>query len=124
MPSAAHKTQFKKRQQAEFWHRINRLIFVLILVTICGLIFLSFYPELRRLQELRQNTTHLKQELVKKDQLLRDKTDEIQLLKNDPEYLETIARDRLDMMKDGETIYRLDGKVAPPAKSTKPTNWK
>ena len=125
MSSAAHKTQFKKRRQAVFWHRINRIVFVLILVTVCGLIFLSFYPQLRRLQDLRQNTARLKQDLAKKEQLLREKTDEIQLLKNDPEYLETIARDRLDMMKEGETIYRLDGKTAPPApKSTKPANSK
>jgi len=26
----------------------------------------------------------------------------------DPTYLETIARDRLDLMKEGETIFRLE----------------
>jgi cell division protein FtsB len=37
---------------------------------------------------------------------LREET----LLKLDPEYVGLIARDRLDLMKEGETIYRLDGK--------------
>ncbi|MEO6052638.1 MAG: septum formation initiator family protein [Chthoniobacterales bacterium] len=117
MPSAPHRTQFKKRRETEFWHRINRLIFFLILITIGGLIFLSFYPEWKRLKELRQNTNYLKQELTKKEQLLRTKSTEVDLLQNDPNYLEIIARDRLDMMKDGETIYRLDSK---PNKATSP----
>jgi cell division protein FtsB len=30
------------------------------------------------------------------------------LLKTDVSYLETIARDRLDLMKEGETIFRLE----------------
>jgi len=30
------------------------------------------------------------------------------LLKTDVTYLETIARDRLDLMKQGETIFRLE----------------
>ena len=34
------------------------------------------------------------------------------LLKTDPTYLETIARDRLDLMKEGETIFRLESRAA------------
>ncbi len=30
------------------------------------------------------------------------------LLRRDPEYVGMIARDHLDLMKEGETIYRLD----------------
>ncbi|MEO8206745.1 MAG: septum formation initiator family protein [Chthoniobacterales bacterium] len=118
MPSAPHRTQFKKRRQTELWNRINRLIFFLILVTIAGLIFLSFYPEWKRLRDLRQNTSNLRQEVAKKEQLLRAKSNEVYLLQNDPEYLEVIARDRLDMMKEGETIYRLDSKTTTVAPKT------
>jgi cell division protein FtsB len=32
----------------------------------------------------------------------------VYLLESDKEYIETIARDKLDMMKEGETIFRLD----------------
>jgi cell division protein FtsB len=32
------------------------------------------------------------------------------LLKADPAYLETIARDKLDLMKEGETIFRLESR--------------
>ena len=35
-------------------------------------------------------------------------TRQVALLKNDPTYLETIARDNLQLMKEGETIFRLE----------------
>ena len=35
-------------------------------------------------------------------------TREVTLLKTDVSYLETIARDRLDLMKEGETIFCLE----------------
>ncbi|MEO6848394.1 MAG: septum formation initiator family protein [Chthoniobacterales bacterium] len=73
------------------------------------LVFLAFNPELHRLQELRRNISHHKQKLAESEQLLHEKMDEVQLLKSDPKYLETIARDRLDMMKEGEMIYHFDG---------------
>ena len=41
---------------------------------------------------------------------------EIGWLQNDPEYLAVIARDKLDLMKDGETILR----VEPPKTSAPP----
>jgi len=36
-----------------------------------------------------------------------EREQEIHLLQTDRDYLETIARDRLDLMKEGETIFRL-----------------
>ena len=44
--------------------------------------------------------------------LLARQTREVNLLKTDATYLETITRDRLDLMKEGETIFRLE---PPPA---------
>jgi cell division protein FtsB len=40
--------------------------------------------------------------------LLARQTREVNLLKTDAGYLEMIARDRLDLMKEGETIFRLE----------------
>ena len=56
------------------------------------------------------------QQLVNEQQnLLAHQTREINLLKTDSTYLETVARDRLDLMKEGETIFRLE-----PARAAKP----
>jgi cell division protein FtsB len=40
--------------------------------------------------------------------MLARQTREVHLLKNDPTFLEIKARDRLDLMKEGETIFRLE----------------
>jgi cell division protein FtsB len=45
---------------------------------------------------------------------LAARTREVNLLKTDVSYLETIARDRLDVMKEGETIFRLETARAKP----------
>ncbi len=56
------------------------------------------------------------QELTAQQALRKQREREVYLLENDKEYIETIARDKLDMMKDGETIFRLDpSKGATPA---------
>ena len=44
--------------------------------------------------------------------LLSKQTREVNLLKTDPAYLETIARDRLDLMKEGETVFRIESAAA------------
>jgi cell division protein FtsB len=48
--------------------------------------------------------------LTEEKNLLARQTREVTLLKADPTYLETIARDKLDVMKEGETIFRLEAK--------------
>ena len=50
----------------------------------------------------------LQVQLNEQKDLLARQTREVNLLRTDSEYLETIARDRLDLMKDGETIFRLE----------------
>ena len=56
----------------------------------------------------------IKEELIAQQSLRKQREREVYLLENDKEYIETIARDKLDMMKEGETIFRLD-----PAKAAK-----
>jgi cell division protein FtsB len=53
-----------------------------------------------------------------KMQLARYEREEM-LLRRDPEYAGLIARDKLDLMKEGETIYRLDDPQFDPAKFRK-----
>jgi cell division protein FtsB len=57
----------------------------------------------------------LQQQVNDQRNLLARQTREINLVKTDTTYLETVARDRLDLMKEGETIFRLE-----PARAAKP----
>ncbi len=85
----------------------------LIAFTVITLIACAFVPELKNAREQNDRVEELRGEIQKQRDLLAVHTREVDLLKNDPTYIETIARDRLDMMKDGETIYRIDPSPTP-----------
>jgi cell division protein FtsB len=104
---------FRSRRQHTVWHSLNRLLVALIAFTVITLIACAFVPELKNAREQNDRVEELRVEIQKQRDLLAVHTREVDLLKNDPTYIETIARDRLDMMKDGETIYRIDPSPTP-----------
>ena len=104
---------FRLRRQHTVWHSLNRLLIALISFTVVTLIACAFVPELKNAREQSDRVDDLRAAIGKARSLLAEHTREVDLLKNDPTYIETIARDRLDMMKDGETIYRIDPAPTP-----------
>jgi cell division protein FtsB len=98
----------RRRRNPEVWHQLNKLLLGAILLVVLAFVALTFHPEWARRNEL---TAHLEEEQAKlaAEQLLqKQRTREVHLLRHDPEYVEIIARDKLGVMKDGETIFRLD----------------
>ncbi len=97
------------------WHSLSRLVFILILLIGAIPIVYSFLPEVsaRKLQMARVD--ELKSDIERRRMVLARHQREENLLKHDPEYVGLIARDRLDLMKEGETIYRFaaPGKTQP-----------
>ncbi len=84
---------------------VNVLLLLAMIVPFC---LLAFRPpaaeeaaQRARLQELESRRDQLMVEKAR----LRQKSD---LVANDPEYLELMARDRLMMQKDGEFIFRFE----------------
>jgi cell division protein FtsB len=67
-----------------------------------------FVPPYQKLNQSRAGIDNLQAQVNDQKMLLARQTREVNLLKTDPIYLETIARDRLDLMKEGETIFRLE----------------
>ena len=56
---------------------------------------------------MKRDVTAQKVRLKELRRLASDREQEVNLLQTDHEYLEMIARDKLDLMKEGETIFRL-----------------
>jgi cell division protein FtsB len=90
------------------WHSLNRFLFTLIVLTVAALVGYRFLPEVSKRREQQERVEQLKVEVEKERQLLVLNTRKKELLNYDAEYLGLVARDRLDLMKEGETIYRLD----------------
>jgi cell division protein FtsB len=99
---------FRGRREASIWQQLNRILRVLLFLAFALVIVSLFLPQHKKLTESRAEIDSLQAQVTEQRNLLARQTREVTLLKTDPTYLETIARDRLDLMKDGETIFRFE----------------
>jgi cell division protein FtsB len=109
------RAQLRQRRETDFWRAVNRFLVILIGIGLAVAIVLAFVPEMRRVDEMRTDLSDLQKQLADQQLLLRKQQRQEKWLTTDPGYVETLARDRLGLMKDGETIYRLDEKTANPS---------
>ena len=103
---------FRARREATVWQRLNSVLRVLLALAVVLVIVSLFLPPYKKLGQGRTEIENLQSQVNDQKILLARQTREVNLLKTDPTYLETMARDRLDLMKEGETIFRLE---TPPA---------
>jgi cell division protein DivIC len=103
---------FRERREATIWQRLNRVLRILLFIAIWLIVISLFVPPYNRLKQSRNDIDRLQALVNEQKVLLARQTREVNLLKTDATYLETIARDRLDLMKEGETIFRLESRGA------------
>jgi cell division protein FtsB len=99
---------FRARRDATIWQRLNRILFALLFLAVWLGIISLFVPPYQKMQAARGEIDALQAQRDEEKTLLARATREAIWLKTDPIYLETIARDRLDLMKEGETVFRLE----------------
>ena len=104
---------FRARREATVWQRLNSILRVLLVLALALVIVSLFLPQAKKLSQSRTEIENLQTQVTEQKILLARQTREVNLLKTDPGYLETMARDRLDLMKEGETIFRLEQLPAP-----------
>lgn len=98
------------------------------MLSICGLIFLSFtvflgfilvLPAWLELQSLRQQRESVVERLIKAQEEEEEARNRF-IWMMDPEYFERTARDRANQAKDGETVIRRPGPANQPPRQTAP----
>jgi cell division protein DivIC len=104
---------FRERREATVWQRLNSVLRVLLLLAAILVIVSLFLPLYKKLGQGRTENENLQSQVNDQKILLARQTREVNLLKTDSTYLETMARDKLDLMKEGETIFRLEPPPAP-----------
>jgi len=98
------------------WHSLNRFLLTLIVLSATIPIGYSFLPEVKKRKDAEMRNEELRTRIEDERMLLAHLELQEKLLKTDAEYVGTIARDRLDLMDKGETIYRLEPPKAGAAK--------
>jgi cell division protein FtsB len=99
---------FRARREASVWQRLNSILRVLLVLALVLVLVSLFLPQSKKLTQSRTEIENLQGLVNEQKTLLARQTREVNLLKTDPSYLETMARDRLDLMKESETIFRLE----------------
>ena len=99
---------FRSKPSGGIWHSLSKCVVALTVLSAAIPIAHSFLPEVSQRRAHQQRIEVLKSEVEKQKMLLARHQREESLLRRDPEYIGIIARDRLDLMKEGETIYRID----------------
>jgi cell division protein FtsB len=103
---------FRARREASIWQRWNRVLLTLLLLAVWLVIVSLFVPPYKKLKIGHADIDKLQAQRDEQQMLLTRQTREVNLLKTDATYLETIARDRLDLMKEGETVFRIESTAA------------
>jgi cell division protein FtsB len=111
---------FRARREATVWQRLNRLLRILLLVAASLVIISLFVPPYKKRAQIQGEIDNLQSQVNDQKLVLAKQTREVTLLKNDVTYLETIARDRLDLIKEGETVFRLEPAPASKVKRDSP----
>ena len=107
---------FRERREATVWQRLNSVLRVLLVLAAILVVVSLFLPLHKKLGQGQTENENLQSQVTDQKILLARQTREVNLLKTDPAYLETMARDKLDLMKEGEMIFRLEPPTAPKAK--------
>jgi cell division protein DivIC len=110
----------RARHEATIWQQMNHILRVLLFIAVWLLIISFFLPPYKKLQQNRAEIDQLQTQLNEQKMLLARQTKQVALLKTDPTYLETIARDSLELMKEGETIFRLETRRTEPGVPARP----
>ncbi len=106
VPLCEIKEDSKKRRN--IWQVLSRVMEVVIYALIILAVGRMFLPELDRQHELQAELDRLAIIQEEKEIEVTQLRQEHRLLKTDKDYLETVARDRLNMQKEGEYIIKIE----------------
>jgi len=98
------------------WARIQSLGFVVFVGIVAGGIgLLLFLPLLQKRHAMQTEMQRLDTEITRQETLERQQKQEIEALKTDPAYVERTARNKLNLARPNETIFRFEPTPSTPA---------
>ncbi len=83
---------------------IKNALSLFIIVVVIVLLFLPSYSKMQELKQKNQDFVQRIEQLEAKNKSLEE---ERQHLINNPEYLEKVAREKMGLIRQGETVYKI-----------------
>jgi cell division protein DivIC len=95
------------------WGKLQSLgFFVFVGIVGCGVVLL-FVPLLHQRHEMQQEIARLDSELEQQDALEKKQKTEIEALKTDSSFVERTARNKLNLARPSEVIFRFEPPPTP-----------
>lgn len=96
------------KPRSNVWKRLSRIMEVVIYVLLILTVVKLFGPEMERQEDLKAERERVSRIRSEKEARVLRLRQEHRLLKTDKGYLETVARDRLNLQREGEHIVRIE----------------
>ena len=109
----------KRQSGGNIWATLGQITQGVIIVILISGLMLFFLPVIQKTHHLNEYKDELMQRIAAGKADADEKTLEIWHMKNDPSYVERIARGKLNMGRPGETILRFDPYQPTPASAQK-----
>jgi cell division protein FtsB len=77
------------------------------LFALCVIVLFIFLPSYTQYQDKRQKVDEYDRQIIRLQRQNAKLAKEKKLLESDPAYLEKVAREKMGLVREGETIYRL-----------------
>jgi cell division protein FtsB len=91
------------------WSRLTQAVVALVAVAILILIGLTYLPLIQTNERYRRDLERLQSEQEKQEALSRELKSEIDALRNDPQTVARLTREKLGYAKPDETVIRFEG---------------
>ncbi len=79
-----------------------------IIFALLGVLYVIFItPKIIQIQNLQSRSDHLEKELIRLKTQNTSLEQELRLLRDDPVYIEKIAREKFNKAKEGEIVYKV-----------------
>lgn len=105
----------RRKGGGNVWAKLAQITQWLVIAVVFAALFACFLPVIRQVQKLQDDKRKQAGAIAAAQAENRQWNRQIDLLRTNPEYIERIARDKLNLGKTGEIIFRFDP-YPPPAK--------
>jgi cell division protein FtsB len=92
----------------DIWQRLTRVLLGVLLLGVVVFVLSQFVPEVDKQKTVDAELASL---TARRDSLARERDLQkanLEYIRTDQEYFEVFARDKLDLRREGETIYRIE----------------
>jgi len=98
----------KRQSGGNIWATLVHITQAVTVIVLLSALMLFFLPVIHKTQLLQADKTKLQREIAAAQEQTQQLQLETEHMKNDPAYVEHIARDKLSLGRPGETIIRFD----------------